>query len=233
MTWFALGALALLAVFLLLRGFANAPVAQVRKAVVTGAAVIGGALVLAFLLTGRGAQALWWGLLFGPALWRAYQSWRLKRVFAGRSGAGQASSVETRWLTMRLDHASGTMAGEVRAGRFAGRALADLTTAQCLELLAELSQDDPDGVPLIEAWLDRADPAWRETAPPPAAGPMGRAEALEVLGLGEGAGEAEIRAAHRRLMQAAHPDRGGSDWLAARLNEARDVLLGRGRGAGG
>jgi hypothetical protein len=233
MTWFALGALALLLAYALLRGFANAPVARVRKAVVTGAAVLGGALILAFLLTGRGAQALWWAVLFGPALWRAWQGWRLKRVFAGRAGSGEASSVETRWLAMRLDHASGTMAGEVRAGRFAGRALAELTTAECRALLAELAQHDPDGVPLVEAWLDRADPSWREGAPPPAAGPMGQAEALDVLGLREGASEAEIRAAHRRLMQAAHPDRGGSDWLAARLNEARDALLGRGRAPGG
>lgn len=233
MTWLALGALALLLVFALLRGFAHAPISSVRKAVVTGAAVLGGALILAFLLTGRGAQAAWWALLFGPALWRAWQSWRLKRLFAGRGASGEASSVETAWLSMRLDHASGTMAGEVRAGRFAGRALAELTIAECRALLAELAQNDPDGVPLIEAWLDRTDAGWREVSTPPAAGPMARAEALEVLGLREGASEAEIRGAHRRLMQAAHPDRGGSDWLAARLNEARDVLLGRGRPPGG
>lgn len=56
---------------------------------------------------------------------------------------------------------------------------------------------------------------------------MTRAEALEVLGLNEGATEAEIRAAWLRLMRTAHPDGGGSDWLAARVNQAKDVLLGK------
>ncbi len=80
-------------------------------------------------------------------------------------------------------------------------------------------------MPLLEAWLDRAHPDWRDAAPAGADGPLDRAEALAVLGLAEGASEAEIRAAHRRLMRSAHPDQGGSAWLASRLNAARDLLL--------
>ncbi|MEJ0019558.1 MAG: DnaJ domain-containing protein [Acetobacteraceae bacterium] len=66
--------------------------------------------------------------------------------------------------------------------------------------------------------------------PPPRTGGMTTEEAYEVLGLRPGATEAEIRAAHHRLMRGAHPDSGGSDWLATRINLARDVLLGRKRG---
>ncbi len=87
--------------------------------------------------------------------------------------------------------------------------------------------------PLAMNWWRERHPASRQAqsqsrARPAHAGPrMSRAEALQVLGLQEGATKAEIRAAWLRLMQAAHPDRGGSDWLAAKLNQARDVLLGR------
>ncbi len=77
-------------------------------------------------------------------------------------------------------------------------------------------------------WREHGSPqAGLRSRPAPAGPRMSRAEALQVLGLQEGATEAEIRAAWLRLMQAAHPDRGGSDWLAAKLNQARDVLLGR------
>ena len=127
---------------------------------------------------------------------------------------------------MRLDHATGRMSGRVLRGGHAGRELAELNLAELLDLLAECRATDAESVPLLEAWLDLAQPDWREAAPAAAAGgPMSRAEALAVLGLTEGAGPEAIRAAHRRLMLSAHPDHGGSDWLAARINQARDLLL--------
>lgn len=239
MAWIILGLIALLAVLALLRVFADARPAQVKAAAIWGGGIIGVVLLGVLLASGRGGQALWALVLFGPALWRWVNGIRAARTFSrgGSASQGQASDVETSHLAMGLDHDSGRMFGRVKAGRFAGVELADLDLPGLVDLLAELAAADPEAVPLLEAWLDRAHPEWREQASDagaagsraPGRAPHGRmkpAEALEVLGLHQGATEAEIRSAHRRLMRAAHPDQGGSDWLAARLNEARDVLLG-------
>jgi hypothetical protein len=233
MTWIIVGCIALLLVFGLLRAFADAKPAQVKTAAVWGGGILGAVLVGTMLFAGRGSQALWAAVLFGPAAWRWFKGVRAARTFArgGAASTGQASDVETPYLAMTLDHDSGRMSGRVKQGRFAGKELADLDLPLLLDLMAELAADDAEGVPLLEAWLDRAHPDWRDAAtamPPPRArsGRMTREEALEVLGLEPGADEAAIRAAHRRLMRGAHPDQGGSDWLAARLNEARDTLLG-------
>jgi len=84
--------------------------------------------------------------------------------------------------------------------------------------------------PMVWAWMSPTGPDTHRADPPPRmrgdTGGMTRADAYAVLGLQPGASEADIRAAHKRLMGAAHPDRGGSDWLASRINQARDVLLG-------
>jgi hypothetical protein len=227
------GLMALVALLALGRAFADAKPGEVKRAIAWGGGLLGVVLFGLLLATGRGFQALWTLVLFGPAIWRWVQGLRAARTFArgGAASPGGASDVETSHLAMGLDHDTGRMFGRVKAGRFAGADLGELDLPGLVELLAELAAHDPDGVPLLEAWLDRAHPDWRESAahaasPPPGTGRMTRAEALAVLGLGEGAGEAEIRGAHRRLMRTAHPDSGGSDWLAARLNEARDILLG-------
>jgi DnaJ-domain-containing protein 1 len=233
MTWIIVGLILLLLVIGLLRAFADARPAQVKSAAVWGGGLLGAVLVGALLFSGRGAQAMWALVLFEPAAWRWLKAARAARTFArgGAASAGQASDVETSHLAMRLDHDSGRMSGRVKQGRFAGRELADLDLPLLLDLLAELAAEDAEGVPLLETWLDRAHPEWRaeaRAAPPSraAGGRMTREEALDVLGLQAGADEASIRAAHRRLMRGAHPDQGGSDWLASRLNEARDTLLG-------
>lgn len=145
-------------------------------------------------------------------------------------GTGQRTEVDTAFLKAWIDHASGDVGGTVRAGRFAGRTLDVLTDAELLDLRAECAAD-ADSLRVLEAYLDRRLGAdWRNTQrPPPPRGPrtdMTREEALAVLGLAEGATMEEIRAAHRRLIQRMHPDVGGTADLAARINRAKDVLLG-------
>jgi DnaJ-domain-containing protein 1 len=138
------------------------------------------------------------------------------------------------------------MDGRVLSGRFEGRELGTMELRELLDLREEaLALNDQSGV-LLDAFLDRRDPSWREAwAARHGTGQgdgrssngsgrgsrhgrtaMGREEALQVLGLSEGATEEEIKAAHRRIMKNYHPDHGGSDYLAAKINQAKDVLLG-------
>jgi hypothetical protein len=145
-------------------------------------------------------------------------------------GAGQRTEVNTAFLKAWIDHASGDVGGTVLAGRFAGRTLDALTDADLLDLRTECAAD-ADSLRVLEAYLDRRLGAdWRNarSAPPPrgSRSDMSREEALAVLGLSEGASGEEIKAAHRRLIQRMHPDVGGSADLAARINRAKDVLLG-------
>lgn len=221
-----LGALALILFLVLLRAFATAEIEQVKRAAAVGGAVLGCAVIVLLMATGRSGQVFWALALFGPALWRWWQGRRLARRFSRPPGdAGDASRITTATLELALDHASGAMTGRVRRGPHAGSDLADIGLEALRALLEDCAAVDPESVPLLEAWLDRVHPAWRTPPPPQAAAPLSRAEALAILGLDDGVDEATIRAAHRRLMRAAHPDQGGSDWLAARLNAARDLLL--------
>ena len=228
MTWLALGAIALFLLFLLLRAFANASVARVRQFGAVVLASIGAVLLLLGLFTARGQQTLISLAFFLPLILQWAQRWRTNKRFGGTAPqTGAANSVETAFLIMTLEHDSGRMTGSVKAGQFAGRDLSTLTLPELLALLDECQAADVDSVALLEAWLDRAHPEWRnETAAEPRSAAMTREEALDILGLAEGADEEAIRAAHRRLMKTAHPDQGGSAWLAARINAARDLLLG-------
>lgn len=157
---------------------------------------------------------------------------------AGPEAGDGRSRIDTRTLCMSLDHASGRLDGEVLEGPFAGRRLDALTRSELLRLHAQCASADPDAARLLETYLDRREgPDWRtdagagpdasggSAAGATAPGSMSRAEALAVLGLdGEPDRDTVVRA-HRRLMQQFHPDRGGSDHLAALLNRARDRLL--------
>jgi hypothetical protein len=149
-----------------------------------------------------------------------------------RKSPGQKSGVRTEALEMILDHDSGRMEGQCLKGRFAGRALSSLNQNDLLRLLEELRATDPKGALLIEAYLDRRSQGWRDqqssTSKNEAKSSRGRmttSEAYEVLGLKSGATQEEIRAAHRTLMKKFHPDQGGSTYFAARINEAKEMLV--------
>ncbi len=145
---------------------------------------------------------------------------------------GRASTVRTDHLEMRLDHASGAMRGRVLKGFFKGRSLESLKPVELAHLWQDCRFVDPQSAQLVEAYLDRIHPTWREDmaraeadAPKGSDGRMTHEEALEILGLKPGATAEEIRRAHRELMLKMHPDRGGSTYLAAKINEAKDVAL--------
>lgn len=152
-------------------------------------------------------------------------------------GPGQTSSVRSAGLEMVLDHESGDMDGRVLAGRHDGRVLSELDLETLLEVAEDLGAD-PESLRLLESYLDRTHPGWRDDMQADQARRQGAAagtrgmdtkEAYEILGLEEGASEAEVREAHRRLMKQVHPDRGGSAALAARINQAKDRILGKHR----
>jgi hypothetical protein len=156
--------------------------------------------------------------------------------FPGRAqkSPGQSSRVTTEHLEVELDHDTGDIRGRVLKGFFEGRQLEDLAPVELAHLWQDCRFTDPQSAQIIEAYLDRVHPTWREdlaraegehTSGPN--GKMTRDQALDILGLRPGASEADIRRAHRELMMKLHPDHGGSTFLAAKINEAKDMLLGK------
>ena len=192
---------------------------------------------------GGGAALLTIGLAFarridlatftGAAAFSILRYGRLGPITVGGDSVSpeNISKVRSRYFAMTLDHDSGDVAGRVTAGQFAGRDLIDLGETETRALIEEIAAD-ADSVALLESWLDANRAGWREyfeeTARPAsgAADPADLdAEAYAVLGLKPGATADEIRAAHRDLMKGVHPDLGGSSYLAAKINQARDRLL--------
>jgi len=152
---------------------------------------------------------------------------------------GTTSRLRSAVIEMEVDHASGIMSGTVLAGPEEGKSLAHMTQAQCEALHALCISEDPDGARLLEAYLDRRFPGWRSARHADAdtrrgdararacPGVMSEDEAYEVLGLHKGATRDDVMRSHRSLIKKLHPDHGGSTDLAARVNEAKDVLMRR------
>ena len=223
-----------LVVLLLLMWAANAfakadpkQAARVLRAIGGGAAVL---LAVFLLFRGEIGVAIPVGV-FGLGLlgWMS-----LPTPFAARTqrSTGQSSRVRTGFLEMELDHDTGAMRGRVLAGSHQGASLDALDRTTVVKLLSEFDDDSRN---LLAAYLDRREPGWREHAQRDAGaggrtrnastGKMTEEEAYQILGVAPGASTDEITRAHRSLMKKLHPDQGGTTYLAARINEAKDVLL--------
>lgn len=186
------------------------------------------ALTAAALLVVRGAGGLG-ALAVLAGLWLLWQPMRLGR---STPRAGQSSRIATNHLEIELDHDSGVITGRVLKGMFAGRRIETLKPAELALLWQDCRFVDVKSAQILEAYLDKVHPSWQadiargeEAMASGPDGKMGEKEALEILGLKRGANEEAIRRAHRELMMRMHPDRGGSTYLASKINEAKAVLL--------
>ncbi|MPY71970.1 MAG: DnaJ domain-containing protein [Alphaproteobacteria bacterium] len=249
MPYLILGLGVVIGLALILRGMGGVDPRRVARLLVLVIGILAVVAVIAFAAA-HGIGALW--IVLGLLL-PAFVRWRATRQFfrnLGGPSPGQSSDVETRYLRMSLDHDSGVLNGTVLDGPFAGRRLGEMAPAELRSLLRECRIEDEQSAAVLEAYLDRVHgAAWRteeadggrEDADAQGAGggsrwgggarrggdAMSRDEAYEILGLEPGASEEEVRRAHHKMMQKAHPDHGGSNYLASKINQAKDLLLGR------
>ena len=227
------GLFALYVVLWAIRQFGRITPASAAKIVRGGGLAVGVAAVLLLVMRGAiGFAGMLASAMFANSLRRRGNPFA---AMMGEAvwGKPPESVARSAAVEMRLDRQTGRMSGGVTAGPFVGQALDQMTRTDCLKVYRYCEADDPEGAALLEAYLDRRFPAWRQAqqgdgdARPRGwgSGSLTRDEAYEILGLPKGAGREEIVAAHRSLMKKLHPDYGGSTALAARVNQAKDVLL--------
>jgi hypothetical protein len=232
---YLLGGFAVLSGFLMLVYlFVNADPARLARGLKVTGVVIAILAVATLAISGRLAALLMPLAMLMPLLIRVRSVLDRYRPPSG----GQTSTVATPFLRMTLDHDTGSMTGTVLRGNFSGMRIEELGSADLLSLLRECRAEDEEGARLLEAYLDRIHPDWRDelaggrasggsggSSARPSSSDMTVEEAYAILGLAPGADAEAIREAHRRLMVKLHPDHGGSDYLATKINRARDVLL--------
>lgn len=171
-----------------------------------------------------------------PTLLRLLPMWTLfksRTASARPPDPNQVSTIRTKFFEMELRHDNGNMDGTVLSGNYAQKTLSSLSLEELLELCAQC-KSDTESLQVLEAYIDRTSPQWRDQAehqfsegglPSSDESNMTKPLALEILGLDDDADREQINKAHRSLMQKMHPDRGGSDYLAKKINAAKDFLL--------
>ena len=232
------GIVAVIVLYSLLQMFRAANPIVLARAIKISGGVVALAVAAFTGIKGELAVAIPLGI-FGAGLlgWSPFGAQGFSTIgglFGGASGqrsAGQSSRVRSQVFEMALDHDSGALSGRIVAGPHAGHSLEEFDLPQLIAMIPSL---DAESVALLESYLDRRFPAWRQNAQgdaargqgrPASSGKMTNEEAYQILGLQPGAGRDEIGQAHRALMKKLHPDQGGSTYLAARINEAKEVLL--------
>lgn len=239
MPYFLLGLLVLVGLYFIYRGLRGTNPRNVQKMLAIVVGLVAATVLIFFAVSGRMGY-FGWAMLLLPLLLRWRAIGQAMRNMRGPT-PGRNSDIETAYLRMRLDHDSGVLSGTVLQGQFEGRNLEELSLEDLMGLLRECRVNDPQTATVLETYLDRIHGAdWRGTGggagsgeggsgeggrAAGAGGSMTRDQAYEVLGLQPGASEAEIRDAHRKLLMANHPDKGGSTFIAAQINQAKDVLL--------
>jgi DnaJ domain len=230
------GVVAVIVLYLLLQMFRAANPVVLARAIKIGGGIVALAVAAFTGIKGELAVAVPLGI-FGAGLlgWSPFGGSGFGNIGSMFGGAqrspGQTSRVRSQYLDMVLDHDSGELSGEIVAGPYAGHSLGEFDLPQ---LTGMISGFDAESVSLLEGYLDRRFPAWRQDSQgnaaggqsrPAAGGKMTDEEAYQILGLQPGAGRDEISRAHRSLMKKLHPDQGGTTYLAARVNQAKDTLL--------
>jgi len=231
-----LGFALLLGVGVLAKWFSSANPKDITRTLKWTLFVLGVLLALFFIVTGRLAWVFAALPAMLPIFMRARHAHRAFKNFSRMASGGQGgrgddvSAIETEFLSMSLDQNTGTMTGEVLKGTYAGRALDDLDEREFLDLLNTCQAQDHESARLLQTYLDREHPGWRENSQQrqsrsTASSEMDVAEALAILGLENDATDEDVIKAYRRLISNLHPDHGGSGYLAAKINQAKDVLL--------
>lgn len=235
------GIVAVVTLYLLLQMLRSTSPAILARGLKIGGGIV--TLAAAFFVGLRGEFAVAIPLgVFGAGLlgWSPFgnSGFSISGWGGSSRSSGQTSQVKSAFLEMSLDHDSGQLSGRIVAGEQAGHSLDEFDLAQLVRLGTAY---DAESLALLESYLDRRFPAWRENAQgeragrqsshagAAASGKMTEQEAYEILGLQPGASASDISRAHRSLMKKLHPDQGGSTYLAARVNEAKDTLLQRHR----
>jgi len=216
------GVVAIVLLYALLQMFRAANPVVLARAIKIGGGVVALAVAAFTGVKGELAVAIPLGI-FGAGLlgWSPFGTsgfGNIGGLFGGASSQrspGQTSRVRSQFLDMLLDHDSGELSGQIVAGPFAGRSLGEFDLPQ---LTAMIPGFDAESVSLLESYLDRRFPAWRQDAQGNAAGGQSRQaasgkmtdeEAYHVLDMQSGEGSDEISSDNSAIMKKLHPDKGG------------------------